>query len=82
LGDILGEMRIASDLPERGGINQIHVPFHQFREGVFRIGPGKVPEKFGIGGHAHSLYSTRQSKNRTGNLRRSFEFGRTTNAPI
>ena len=35
LGDILGEVRIANH-SQRGGINEIHVPAHQFGEGRFR----------------------------------------------
>jgi hypothetical protein len=44
-------MRVAADLPERGGINEIHVAFHQFGEGILGICFGKSPEQFGIGRH-------------------------------
>ena len=40
LGDILGGMRLAGHA-ERGGINQVNVPLHQFGKGgigmVFRV---------------------------------------------
>jgi hypothetical protein len=51
LRDVLREMRVTADLPERGRINEIHVAFHQFGEGVFGIGFGKSPEQFGVGCH-------------------------------
>jgi hypothetical protein len=57
-------MFIAVRLPQRDGINQINVPFHQFGEGIFGIGFGKLPEQFGIGRH-FSTYSTRKIEKRT-----------------
>jgi hypothetical protein len=39
-------MRVAVHLPERGGINEIHLAFHQFGKGVFGIRLGKPPEQF------------------------------------
>jgi hypothetical protein len=51
LRHVLREMRVAIDLPERGGINQIHMALHQFGEGLFGIGFGKSPEQFRIGCH-------------------------------
>ncbi len=40
------QMFVAVDLPERGGIDEIHVAFHQFGEGFLGIRPGKLPEQF------------------------------------
>jgi hypothetical protein len=44
-------MFVAVDLPERGGINEIDVAFHQFGEGVLGICLGKLAEQFWIGRH-------------------------------
>jgi hypothetical protein len=51
LRHVLRKVRVAADLPERGGINEIHMAFHQFGEGIFGICPGKSPKQFGIGRH-------------------------------
>ncbi len=39
-------MFVAIDLPERGGIDEVHMAFHQFGKGVFGICLGKLPEQF------------------------------------
>jgi hypothetical protein len=39
LRNVLRQMRIA-DLPPGGGINQVHMPEHQFRKGVLCAGAG------------------------------------------
>jgi hypothetical protein len=51
LRDIFGEMFVAVDLPERGGIDEIHVAFHQFGEGGLGICPGEFAEQFWIRRH-------------------------------
>jgi hypothetical protein len=39
LDDILGQMHVAPDLPQRGRKNEFHVPVDQGGEGLFRAGP-------------------------------------------
>ncbi len=46
LYDIFGQVRIAVHLPERGGINQVHMTLHQFGESGLGICPGKLAEQF------------------------------------
>ena len=40
------EMGIATGLAERGGINEIDVPFDQFGESGFGPGPGVLAKQF------------------------------------
>ena len=42
LRHILRQMRVAVDLPQRGGIDEIDVPADQFGEGVFGMGSGVI----------------------------------------
>jgi hypothetical protein len=51
LDNILRKIRVAVDLPERGGINEIYMAFYQFGEGGFGICPGKLAEDFGVRRH-------------------------------
>jgi hypothetical protein len=44
-------MFVTIHLPERGGINEVHMALHQFGEGVLGICPGKLAEQFLIGRH-------------------------------
>ena len=55
LRDILGRMVVAVDLPERGGIDQVHMALHEFGEGVLGIRPGKGGEQFGVGRHVFKV---------------------------
>ena len=51
LGHVLRQVRVAVDLPQRRGIDQVDVPPHQFGKGLFGFGPGVAAEQFGIGRH-------------------------------
>ena len=51
LRHVLRQMRVAIDLPERGGIHQIHVPPDQFGKGILRIRFGEISQQFGVGCH-------------------------------
>jgi hypothetical protein len=55
LRHVFCRMRIAVDLPERGGIDEIHMTLHQFGEGGLGICPGKLAEQFGIGRHVQVI---------------------------
>ena len=56
LRDFLGQLRRA-DLPQRGGINQIHMPPDNFGEGVLRIFPRELPQQIQIACHAFESIS-------------------------
>ena len=49
--DIVSEMGIAADLSERGGIDEIDMPFDQFGECYFRPSPGVFAKQFIISLH-------------------------------
>jgi hypothetical protein len=44
-------VRVAVDLPQRGGIDQVDVPPHQFGKGILGFGHGIAAEQFTIGRH-------------------------------
>jgi hypothetical protein len=44
-------MFVAICFSQRGGIDEVHMAFHQFGESVPGIGPGKLPQQFGIVHH-------------------------------
>ena len=48
-------MRVAVDLPQRGGIDEIDVPLHQFGKGVLGMGSGVTAEQFGIRRHVQFI---------------------------
>jgi hypothetical protein len=48
-------MRVAVDLPERGGMDEVDVPADKFGEGGLGICPGKLAEQFGIGRHVQVI---------------------------
>jgi hypothetical protein len=53
LGDILGQMRVA-DHAQGGGIDQVDVPLHEFRERRFGTRDGEIIQELLIGLMVHS----------------------------
>jgi len=58
-------MCVATDLPERGGMDEVDMALHHFGEGVLGIRSGENRQQFGIGRHRFSSYSTRETGKRT-----------------
>ena len=52
LRDILGQVRVAVHLPQRGGMDKVDVPRDQFRNGGFRLVAHISLQQFTVG-HAH-----------------------------
>ncbi len=62
LGDFLGQLRRA-DLPERGGIDEVHMALHERGEGGLRVVVGELPEQFVVGiAHSHEAYRRRSAE--------------------
>ena len=59
LGHILRQVRVAVDLPQRRGINEVEMPPHQFSKGFLGFGSGVAAEQFGIGRHVHLIAPAR-----------------------
>jgi hypothetical protein len=54
LRDLLGQRKVASATAQGGGVNQIHMPAHEFREGAFRAAFNVVVQQsIAVGGHGH-----------------------------
>ena len=64
LRDFLGQMRVAH-LPQRGGIDQRHVAFHQRRKRLFRVLRRVSGKQFGIIRQAHLLSNVHWRRNPT-----------------
>ncbi|MEI2725816.1 MAG: hypothetical protein V9H26_20565 [Verrucomicrobiota bacterium] len=67
LGHILCEVRVTNHA-QRGGMDEIHMPTHQFGErrigALLRVGA----QQLGVSLIVHSPYSSRRRQNRTGNV--------------
>jgi hypothetical protein len=48
LGDVPGQVRVSSDTPQGGRINEIEMTLHEFREGGFRAVAGILAEEFSV----------------------------------
>jgi len=55
LRHVLRQVRIAVDLPQRCGIDEVDVPLHQFGKGFFRTGVSIAAEQFAIGRHVQLI---------------------------
>jgi hypothetical protein len=60
----MGEMGIASDLPESGGVDDIDVAFYEFGKGFFRPGFGVLAKQFMVRFHIHFM-APATAENRT-----------------
>jgi hypothetical protein len=55
-----------ADHPQRGGINKVSMPPHQFGEGRLQMTSGVIPQELLVGLRVHSLNNNRRTGNRTG----------------
>jgi hypothetical protein len=65
LRHFLGQLR-RTDLPQRGGINEVHMTPDDFREGVLRIFARELPQQIQIAGHFQK-YIAAAARNTTEN---------------
>jgi hypothetical protein len=61
LGDFLGELR-GTDLPERGGINQVQVAVCERGKGFFGFVPRVVLQQFQVASHRFQIYRHRMQE--------------------
>jgi hypothetical protein len=65
LGDFLRELR-GPDLPESGGIDQVHVPAHERGERVLRLFTAELPKQIKVvGGHIRRITAPRPTFRQT-----------------
>ena len=67
LRDVLGQVRVAVELPQRHRIDKVQVAGHQFTERRFVALFGEPAQQFGVFSHVHSTHSTRPTGNPTSN---------------
>ena len=67
LRHVLGQVRVANHA-QRGGIDEVNVPAHQFGKRRFGAALGVIAQELLVGQTVHSLNSTRRRSNRTGNV--------------
>jgi hypothetical protein len=55
LGHVLGQVRVAANLTQRGGMDEIDVPLNQLSERILRVFAGVFAQQIAIGQHLHLL---------------------------